>query len=101
MNHRSVITWLKRVQSGKSPIMECEELTGEDRAREAIVLGLRHRDGIQKDVFREQTGYEIESLAGETIERYCDLGLLEDVDTHVRLTREGRFLADAVFIDFL
>lgn len=101
VNHRSVISWLKRVTSGKSPIMEEEELTGEDRAREAIVLGLRRCDGIQKEEFRELTGYEIECLAGETISRYSDLGLLEDVDSHVRLTREGRFLADAVFVDFL
>ncbi|MGE3316342.1 MAG: coproporphyrinogen III oxidase, partial [Planctomycetaceae bacterium] len=101
VNHRSVISWLKRVTSGKSPIMEEEELTGEDRAREAIVLGLRRCDGIQKDEFRALTGYEIDCLAGETINRYSELGLLEDVDSHVRLTREGRFLADAVFVDFL
>jgi len=101
LNHRSVLTWLKRVSSGKSPIMETEELTGEDRAREAIVLGLRRREGIQKDEFAALTGYEIGSLAGETISRYSELGLLEEVDSHLRLTREGRFLADAVFVDFL
>lgn len=101
VNHRSVIGWLRRVTSGKSPIMEEEELTGEDRAREAIVLGLRRCDGIQKDEFRALTGYEIGCLAGDTISRYSELGLLEEVDSHVRLTREGRFLADAVFVDFL
>jgi oxygen-independent coproporphyrinogen-3 oxidase len=101
VNHRSVISWLKRVSTGKSPIMEEEELTGEDRAREALVLGFRHCDGIHKDEFRALTGYDLECLAGDTIRRYLEMGLLEDVDSRIRLTREGRFVADAVFVDLL
>ena len=102
-NHRSVITWLKRVRTGRSPFMddESEVLSDEDQARLAIVMGLRLRDGIQKDKFQVLTGYAIEQLAGETIDRYRELGLLEEVDSHVRLTREGCFLADTVFVDFL
>ena len=33
LNHRSVTTWIKRVQLGQSPIAESEELSPEDRAR--------------------------------------------------------------------
>ncbi len=101
LNHRSVITWLKRVRSGRSPIMESEELSCEDRAREAIVLGLRRREGIQKEEFRALTGYELSCLAGETIAQYRTLGLLHEDESHIWLTREGKFLADEVFVDFL
>ena len=101
MNHRSVHTWLKRVQSGESAIGETEQLSDEDRAREAIVVGLRRCEGISKDEFETLTGFDIDLLAGGTIERHCHSGLLEDTGTHVRLTRTGRFLADTVFVDFL
>lgn len=101
VNQRSVIGWLKRISTGKSPIMEEEQLTGEDRAREALVLGFRHCDGVDRDEFRTLTGYDLDCLAGETIHRYREMGLLEEVGSRLRLTREGRFLADSVFVDFL
>lgn len=100
-NHRSVTTWLQRVLSGRSPVGEAEELSPENRAREAIVLGLRRREGIDRDRFREQTGFDLDELAGPVIEKHRRSGLLEDTGAAVRLTREGRFLADSVIVDFL
>ena len=100
-NHRSVTIWLKRVLAGESPIGETEELSDEDRARETLVIGLRRCDGIHKDQFHTQTGFDVNRLAGKTIAKYCRAGVLEEVDSHLRLTREGRFLADTVFVDLL
>jgi oxygen-independent coproporphyrinogen-3 oxidase len=100
-NHRSVRTWLGKVLAGDSPIAETDSLTPEERAREAIVIGLRARDGIQKDEFHARTGFDIDALARTTIDRYVEVGLLESSSTHVRLTREGLFMADTVFVDFL
>ncbi len=100
-NHRSVRTWLSKVLAGESPIGESEALSPEDRAREAIVIGLRACDGIQKDDFCRRTGYDIDDLARTTIDHYIEAGLLEEVGKRLRLTREGRFMADTVFIDFL
>jgi oxygen-independent coproporphyrinogen-3 oxidase len=100
-NHRSVHTWIERVLAGDSPVGESEELSDEDRAREAIVIGLRKCDGIPKQEFLALTGFDIDRLAGGTIEQHCHSGLLEDTGSHIRLTRQGRFLADSVFVDFL
>jgi oxygen-independent coproporphyrinogen-3 oxidase len=100
-NHRSVRSWLKLVLAGESAIAEIDTLSQEEKAREAIVIGLRACDGIDKDEFRDRTGYELDALARPTIEHYVELGLLEEVDSRLRLTREGRFLADTVFVDFL
>jgi coproporphyrinogen III oxidase-like Fe-S oxidoreductase len=33
--------------------------------------------------------------------RHLRQGLLEECDDHVRLTREGRFLADTVFAEYV
>ena len=100
-NHRSVTSWLKRIETGGSPIADSERLFDEDRAREQFVLGLRMTAGVETAEFRRQTGFDIDRLAGETISRYRHLGLLEQTDVHIRLTREGRFVADTIVGDFL
>ena len=101
INHRSVSTWLKRVFADDSPIGEIDELSAEDGARELLVLLLRRCEGASKQEFQQQTGFDIDELAREAVDCYTGCGLLEETDTHIRLTREGRFVADTVFVDLL
>jgi oxygen-independent coproporphyrinogen-3 oxidase len=101
INHRSVFTWIKRLKSGESPVGETDRLTPEAQAREAIFVGLRRTAGIERDNFQQRTGMSLDELAGEVVQRQAELGFLEDTGTHVRLTREGRFVADSVIAEFL
>jgi oxygen-independent coproporphyrinogen-3 oxidase len=101
LNHRSVTTWIKRVRTGQSPIADSEELSPEERARERVMLGLRRCQGIDLTEFREQTGFDFRQLAPESLTRHLRQRLLEESDGHVRLTCEGRFVADTVIADFL
>ena len=101
INHRSVTTWIRRVLAGESPIAESECLSDEDRAREALVVGLRTSDGVCNEEFQERFGFAIRDLATDAVERHSAAGLLEVRDGRLRLTREGRFVADAVIVDFL
>lgn len=98
-NHRSVTTWMARILSGKSPVGDVDELSPTDRARETLVVGLRRGRGVSRAEFRKQTGFDIEQVAGAAIARHCATGLLEQTAVGVRLTREGRFLADTVIVD--
>jgi oxygen-independent coproporphyrinogen-3 oxidase len=100
-NHRSVTTWLHRVVAGESPVGFAEELSAEDRAREALVIGLRQTCGVDRGEFRDRTGFDLDSLAGQVIVKYDSAGLLEDDGRRIRLTRKGRFVADTVIVDFL
>lgn len=100
-NHRSVFTWIKRLNAGESPVAETDELSPEARAREAIFVGLRRVDGIDRAGFRARTGFGLDELAGETIRRQVQVGSLEDDGASIRLTREGRFIADSVITEFL
>jgi oxygen-independent coproporphyrinogen-3 oxidase len=100
-NHRSVTTWLARILSGRSPVGDIDELSPADRARETLVVGLRRARGVGCDEFRARTGFDLEQVAGPAIERHCATGLLERTVDGVRLTREGRFLADTVIVDCL
>lgn len=100
-NHRSVFTWLKRIEAGESAVMDSETLTPQDRAHERLALGLRMMAGIDLQEFRSSTGFTIEDLAGAAIEQHLENGLLEIHAGRLRLTREGRFVADTITVDML
>ncbi|MFK7817643.1 MAG: radical SAM family heme chaperone HemW [Planctomycetaceae bacterium] len=100
-NHRSVFTWLGRMEAGRSPVMETEEMTPEERAREGIMLGFRRTAGINRSEFEKQFGLKFDDLAGSALNRHLDLGNLDDTGQCVRLSYEGRFIADSVIVDFL
>lgn len=100
-NLRSVIGWLNRLERGESPVADSEELDSRHRARELIYLGLRRCIGISRESFRARTGIELDALVGDVIHNQTGLGFLEDDGSRIRLTREGRFIADRVIMEFL
>jgi oxygen-independent coproporphyrinogen III oxidase len=84
------------VLAGESAAFQVETLEPEERARETMAVQMRRADGIVRGPFLEQTGFSIDALAGDAIARHIDLGLLADDGRSVHLTREGKFVADAV-----
>lgn len=100
-NHRSMTTWLERVLAGKSPVAEREDLDRESRAREHLVFSLRRIEGISQGEFRERTGYGLEELAGEAVEKFVTLGLFACENGRLRLTREGLHVSDAIWPELL
>jgi oxygen-independent coproporphyrinogen III oxidase len=101
MNIRSVWGWLSRLDRGLSPVVDLEELDPEARARERIFLALRLGSGFNRTEFFAQTGYQLDALAADAIEKNVSAGLLIDDGQSVRLSRNGRFLANRVMQDFL
>ncbi len=100
-NHRSTMTYIRRVLRGQSPVAESETLTAEDRAREQLVFGLRMIAGVPRERFVTRTGFTIDQLVAEPLQRFIELGLLEDTGTHIRLTRDGLLISDAMWPEFL
>ncbi|MBI2826024.1 MAG: radical SAM family heme chaperone HemW [Planctomycetia bacterium] len=100
-NHRSTTAWLSRVLAGESPVAEQETLAPEDRAREALVLGLRRLAGVERGDFAARTGYDVDALAGAALPDFVARGLLADDGRTVRLTREGLLVSDALWPKFL
>jgi oxygen-independent coproporphyrinogen III oxidase len=100
-NIRSVLGWLARLERGESPVADEEELPAEHRAKELLFLGLRRCDGMSRADFLRRTGFELDSIAGNAVQTNVARGWLEDDSSTIRLTREGRFVADRVVADFL
>lgn len=100
-NHQSTTTYLRRVLAGESPVAFREELTAEQQAREQLVFGLRRIEGVERSEFEERTGFSIDQLAAEQVDRFREIGLLEDIEGRLRLTREGLLISDALWPEFL
>lgn len=96
LNTRNLAGYIRRVLAGESAIFQSEELPPEERARETLALGLRRAEGVARPAFLAQTGFDLDRLAGAAIGRFVALGLMSDDGTSVRLTRAGKYVADAV-----
>lgn len=101
MNHRSVTTWIKRLQQGDSAVHEEESLDTDLQRREAVMLGLRQIEGIDLADYQQKFGVAIRDLEPDSYARFLNEGWLEETATHIRLTRAGRFVADTVMSEFL
>jgi oxygen-independent coproporphyrinogen-3 oxidase len=100
LNTRSLPEYLKRLRAGESATAQSEELGAEERARETISVQLRRAEGIDRAGFAEQTGFDLDTLAGEVIARHAGAGLMADDAKRVRLTRRGFCVADSLIADF-
>lgn len=96
INVRHLQTYLQRVQGGRSPTQQSETLPPRERALETAAIQLRRAEGIVRACFAEQTGSDLDALVGDVLVRHCELGLLADDGAGVRLTRAGKYVADAV-----
>ncbi|MFM8633741.1 MAG: radical SAM family heme chaperone HemW [Planctomycetia bacterium] len=100
-NHRSTTAWMSRVLAGDDARGEIDAMTAEEAARERLVVGLRRRDGIDRDAFRAASGFELDAIAGPAITRWVARGLASDDGRRVRLTREGLLVSDSLWADVL
>ncbi len=109
-NSRNVIRWIESWLRNVTLLQDREQLSVTDRAREAVLLGLRCNKGIAQRAFEERFGCTVSSLAPDALAGHLQQGLLElvcadgdsaDPESWLRLTSEGRFFADSVVIDFL
>jgi oxygen-independent coproporphyrinogen-3 oxidase len=96
LNTRDLTTYIRRSLSGESPTFQSEELEPAERARETMAVQLRRASGIGRAAFQAQTGYALDDVAGEPLRRLVGQGLLADDGERVRLTRQGKYVADAV-----
>lgn len=100
-NSRNVVRWINNWSRDEISLQESEQLTTDEKIREAVFLGLRLINGIHLTTFQRRFGVDLMQLEASTLEKHLSDGLLEVSDDHLRLTDEGRFVADTVISDFL
>ncbi len=101
LNTRDLRTYIRKALAGESVTFQSEMLPGEERARETLAIQLRRAEGIDRLLFRNHTGFDLDALAGPAIGRHVELGLLHDDGNRIFLTRQGKYVADAVITGLL
>ena len=99
-NHRSTTTWLKRVEAGQSGVADEEPQTLRTVGEELVMLGLRRVEGVDLAAFEAAVGEPLTAFAPGAEERCAAAGWVERSRGRLRLTREGRFVADTVMGEF-
>lgn len=90
-------TYHHTLESGNLPIQEREQLTPDQRQREAIVFGLRLIEGINLKGVQGT----VDRTWEQTLDRLMDQGLLEERSGRVRMTERGRRFADSIAVELL
>ena len=93
-NTPKIEEYIACLSSGKSPVVFSEQLTGQEKEGENLMLALRKLDGVQLTENQKK-------CFGNALEKHIQSGLLVRVGKKVKLSREGLFLANEVFYSFV
>ena len=101
-NEEVFARYLRRVEAGEKPVASSERLTGKEKAGERLLLRLRLLDGCELDPgLRELFGAEFAGLEERGLVETVRFGGCAQCPPTLRLTREGMFLANEVFREFV
>jgi len=101
MNCEDPARYIKEVMSGKLPIDNGERLSLRKRMTETIILGLRTKDGVSYKKYKTRFGVDLNDIFPKQVNKLVNLGLLEEGDCKIKLSRKGIFLANTVFREFV
>jgi len=83
--------WLEAVERTGHGTAETSTVEGQDLVEEALMMGLRLADGIDRATFASVTGVDpVEAIDAARLEPLVRAGFLEVDPTHLRATSEGR-----------
>ncbi len=95
--HRAPETWAERVERNGHGSTHEEEILARDRAREALLMGLRLAEGIDAAAFQLRTGLSLEQSVDSSILAACiEAAYVSFENGILRATEEGRRRLDAV-----
>ena len=78
-----------------------ERLTGRAAMAEALMLGLRLTEGVDRQAFLARYGQDPALAFCRTFERYCRLGAVRVEATCIRIARDYLFVANSILADLL
>ncbi|MEO6578865.1 MAG: radical SAM family heme chaperone HemW [Candidatus Limnocylindria bacterium] len=100
-NVRDLDRYLELAEVGERPMADREILDGPTREFEAIALGLRRVDGIDRAALQRELGTEALERLHQPIGEMERAGLIEVDPVRLRLTPAGRLLASEVLVALL
>ena len=95
--HRAPEPWAERVEQSGHGMTSDEPIAKAERAREALLMGLRLAEGIDLGWFKARTGQTMaQSVDAEVLAQCLDEGYLTLTPERLVATREGRIRLDSL-----
>jgi oxygen-independent coproporphyrinogen-3 oxidase len=95
VRHRKPENFLSAIGRNSHGIVEEAPLSPTEAADEALVMGLRLREGVDAEAIAER--FELPSIADwSRVDRLMCSGHLTRTGTHIALTAKGRLLLDHI-----
>jgi oxygen-independent coproporphyrinogen-3 oxidase len=76
-------------------------ISARERAQEALFTGMRRREGVDLEAFRDRYGVDVLATYGRDLEPSFAAGLLERCGSWLRLTERGVLLSNEVLQSFV
>jgi oxygen-independent coproporphyrinogen III oxidase len=100
-NYGPLKKYMGKLEEQQLPYMESHEVTKEEAIQEEMFLGLRKSSGVNKHDFQQKYGMDIREIFSEQINLLVEQKLIEETDSSIRLTHQGKFLGNEVFQRFI
>ncbi len=95
--HRAPEVWAGRVEQNGDGLTSQDKVPMQERAREALLMGLRLTEGIDQHRFAQRTGQTLDASVDADILRQClQAGYLRHTPVNLRATPQGRIRLDAL-----
>ena len=93
--------YVKMMARGENVIVEHESLPVEASFRESVVLGLRMIEGVSLSHLQQRYGIDPIQYYGQVLEKLEKWQMIEKTPSHLRLTAQGRRLANSVMSELV
>lgn len=100
-NFGPIKKYMEPLENGELPVFQSRVLPLQEKMEEEMFLGLRKVDGVSKAHFLEKFGQNLNDVFPHAIEKTLAEGLLYENEERIALTRDGRFLGNNVFQEFI
>jgi oxygen-independent coproporphyrinogen III oxidase len=100
-NERDTLAYVKKVETGASPVVETLELDEKQRRAEYAFLGLRLSEGINLREFNKTFGADLTREFSAELARFRQAELIELTENNLRLSKKGMLYSNEVFSLFV
>ncbi len=101
VNHRGTLEYIRRIEQDRSPVAEFEPLTPEQMIREKFVFGMRQLVGVDWEALKSEADIATVNSMDAVIQRHLEAGWMVRDGKNVCLSRDGLFISDALWSEYL
>lgn len=94
-------TYIVRISSGESVIVDTEILSCDDRFRETVIMGMRLLEGVDIKRLESRFNMDFKTYYGATLTKHLDNDMIKIENGFASITPLGRPLSNMIMADFV